>query len=387
MSAQFISFFTIFLSVYFIVNLYVFIRGRQFLLPYLKVRKYLSYFFWILPISFILGRVLENWFLNNISAFFVWTGSLWLGLLIYLVIILLLLDFIRLLFYLLKLNPFWEPLTDKKKFKIGVIVITISLVIVSAGFINTLFPKVNEINIQIDKKSGSEKENFSIIVASDIHLGTILGKSRFKYLADTINIMKPELVVFVGDVIDEDIGPVIKEDMGNSLNQINPPLGFYSVNGNHEYMGGVEAADKYLIEHGLKVLRDEFVLVDNSFYLVGREDSSISRIGGIERKTLNQILENTNSNLPIILLDHQPFNLQSLAESGKVDLQISGHTHNGQLWPFNYIVKMIYELPYGHRKIENTQFYVSSGYGTWGPPVRIGNRPEIVLIKINFVEP
>lgn len=386
MSTQFISFFAIFLTLFFTLNYYIFVRGRQSLIPYLKVRKYYSYFFWLLPLSFILGRVFENWFLNYFSSFFVWMGSLWLAVMIYLVIILLLLDLTRLIFYLFKLNPFWHPLTDRKRFQIGFVVIVVVLTIVTGGFINTLFPKVNEINIQIDKKSGSEKNNFSILVASDIHLGTILGESRFRYLVDTINLMKPELVVFAGDVVDEDIGPVIKEDMGGSLREINPPLGFYSINGNHEHMGGVEAADNYLEEHGLSVLRDESVLIADSFYLVGREDSTVSRMGGLDRKSVDQILENINPDLPIILLDHQPFGLQSLAESGKVDLQISGHTHNGQLWPFNYIIKQIYELPYGYRKIENTQFYVSSGYGTWGPPVRIGNRPEIVLINVSFKE-
>ncbi len=204
---------------------------------------------------------------------------------------------------------------------------------------------------------------------------------------DTINIVKPELVIFAGDIIDEDIGPVIKEDMGKSLSKINPPLGFFGINGNHEHMGGVEAADSYLIQHGLRMLRDESFLVSDSFYLVGREDRTISRTGGIDRKSLDEVLKNSNPTLPIILLDHQPFDLKSLAESNKIDLQISGHTHNGQLWPFTYIVKMIYELPFGYLKINNTHFYVSSGYGTWGPPIRIGNRPEIVLINVKFLKP
>jgi uncharacterized protein len=102
---------------------------------------------------------------------------------------------------------------------------------------------------------------------------------------------------------------------------------------------------------------------------------------------LDEILIKNNIDLPIILLDHQPFNLKNLAETNKIDLQISGHTHNGQLWPFTYIVKLIYELPFGYLKINNTHFYVSSGYGTWGPPIRIGNRPEIVLLNLKFVKP
>lgn len=85
------------------------------------------------------------------------------------------------------------------------------------------------------------------------------------------------------------------------------------------------------------------------------------------------------------MLNHQPFNLQEVAQSG-VDLQISGHTHHGQLWPFNYLTSAIFELSWGYKKIENTHFYVSSGYGTWGPRVRVGNRPEIVEINLSFAK-
>ena len=86
---------------------------------------------------------------------------------------------------------------------------------------------------------------------------------------------------------------------------------------------------------------------------------------------------------PIILMDHQPYNLEE-ASSNQVDLQISGHTHNGQLWPFNYLTDAIYEISRGYKKKGNTHIYVSSGVGTWGPPVRTGNRPEIVNIRLNF---
>ena len=90
-----------------------------------------------------------------------------------------------------------------------------------------------------------------------------------------------------------------------------------------------------------------------------------------------------DKNYPIILMDHQPFGLNEAVAEG-IDLQLSGHTHFGQLWPINYIVRAIYELAWGYKKIANTHFYVSDGVGTWGPPVRVGNRPEIVSIHITF---
>jgi len=95
------------------------------------------------------------------------------------------------------------------------------------------------------------------------------------------------------------------------------------------------------------------------------------------------VLSGADPSYPVILMDHQPFNLDKAAEAG-VDLQLSGHTHHGQIWPLNYITKAIYEVSWGYKEIGRTQFYVSCGYGTWGPPVRLGNRPEIMNIRIKF---
>jgi len=105
--------------------------------------------------------------------------------------------------------------------------------------------------------------------------------------------------------------------------------------------------------------------------------------GGSPRKKLSELTEPLDKNYPVILMDHQPFGL-SEAENQGIDLQISGHTHYGQLWPLNYIVNRIYELAWGYKRKGNTQYYVSCGVGTWGPPVRLGNRPEIVQLRIRF---
>jgi predicted MPP superfamily phosphohydrolase len=131
------------------------------------------------------------------------------------------------------------------------------------------------------------------------------------------------------------------------------------------------------------VLRDTAILVDNRFYLVGREDRDRSRFIGKPRKELDELMQTVNLSLPVIMMDHQPFNLGRVAKLG-IDLQLSGHTHHGQMWPFNHITTAIYELSRGYKMIGNTHFYVSTGFGTWGPPVRLGNRPEIVQIILKF---
>ena len=196
-------------------------------------------------------------------------------------------------------------------------------------------------------------------------------------MVEKINSQNPDIVLLAGDVFDEDITSVINNGLGKYFERIKSRVGIYAIPGNHEYFGNIEQKLSYLKTHGVIVLRDSTLLIDNSFYLVGRDDHS----QGCKRKHISKLLLSIDSTKPIILLDHQPFKLNESAENG-IDLQISGHTHNGQLWPFNYLTKAIFELSNGYKKIKNTHFIVSNGYGTWGPPMRLGNRPEILVIDL-----
>ena len=131
------------------------------------------------------------------------------------------------------------------------------------------------------------------------------------------------------------------------------------------------------------MLRDNSVLIDNSFYVIGREDSSLERAAKIKRKDLSSLVEDLDKSKPFLLMDHQPGNLSEPEKQG-IDLQLSGHTHRGRIFPANIITNGIFEIDYGYLKKNNSQFIVSSGYGTWGPPIRIGSRCEIVEINLKF---
>ena len=131
------------------------------------------------------------------------------------------------------------------------------------------------------------------------------------------------------------------------------------------------------------MLRDEYVLIENEIYIAGREDRSIKQFSGRIRKPLEEIMNGIDKSKPIILMDHQPVKLIE-AEKNGVDLQLSGHTHHGQLWPFNFITKKVYELSRGYKTRGSTQYYVSCGAGTWGPPIRTGSKPEIIEIELKF---
>jgi hypothetical protein len=155
----------------------------------------------------------------------------------------------------------------------------------------------------------------------------------------------------------------------------------FAVTGNHEYIGGAGPACAYLEEHGITMLRDSVARLEGGTYIVGREDRSSAGFGGGKRKTLESLMAEVDTAYPVVLMDHQPFRLEEAAGKG-IDLQLSGHTHHGQLWPLNKITEAVYEVSRGEAVKGETHFYVSSGVGTWGPPVRTGNRPEIVLIRL-----
>ena len=139
---------------------------------------------------------------------------------------------------------------------------------------------------------------------------------------------------------------------------------------------------EYIKNKGYRILDDEVIVLENGIQVVGRRDRDSFRYNKEERKTLNELLAETNPSNTIIVLDHQP-PLRGSLPDGAFDLMLSGHTHKGQMWPFEYIVKSIYYPFYGHLKNGRRHFIVSSGFGTWGPRVRIGSRSEILVIELS----
>jgi len=273
---------------------------------------------------------------------------------------------------------------QKTKIYVGLGVLSLTIGIVLFGYINARSYVVKTMELVVPKKAGT-RSSLNIVLASDLHLGTIIGTKRLKSIVETVNALNPDIILFAGDVVDEDVGPLIKQNGGEILEQFKSAYGTYAITGNHEFIGGVEKACAYLQKHGIRELRDSSLLIDNSFYLIGREDRSIRQFNGQRRKPLEQLVAGLDTTKPMIMMDHQPFGLDEAGANG-IDLQLSGHTHHGQLFPFNLITKKVYELSWGYLKKNNTHFYVSSGLGTWGPPMRIGNTPEIVQIKLSFLQ-
>jgi len=380
---NFVIFFSVALSVYALINYYIFIReweagGFQSTWRTVYIAAFL-----ILSVSFIAGRMLERISLSWLSSTLVLLGSFWLAAMVYFLLFAFAIDILRLLNFIVPFFPAaFTANPERTKEVTSLAVVAVVAVIVLGGYINARSPRIKTLKLDIPK-NGHGMKSLNIAVASDIHLGTIVCKSKLERIVERINSLKPDLVLLPGDVVDEDIGPVIRNNLGETLRKIRSTYGVIAITGNHEYIGGVEPACKYLVEHGITMLRDAWVKVADSVYVVGREDISIRGFTGKTRKPLAELMTGVDKTCPVILMDHQPFRLAEAEENG-ADLQLSGHTHHGQLWPFNFITKKVYELSWGYKKKGNTHYYVSCGVGTWGPPIRTGNRPEIINIQLQF---
>lgn len=381
-----ILFFVVVFAVYAAANTYVLARAVQAFPPESPARTWVLVAGIVLAMSFVAGRILENVWLSHVSDVLVWIGSFWLGALLYALLAAALVDMVRLVHHFVPILP-PAVVTDPARaarLTFWAVVAAVSALCV-AGHLNARFPRIQRIALTIPK-AVEGPSSLRIVVASDIHLGTIIGRKHLEAIVATISSMKPDLVLFAGDLVDEDLAPVLKENTGEAFRSLHARLGVYGITGNHEYIGGAEEAVVYLEEHGVRMVRDTSIVLEGGITLAGRDDRSITQFAGRQRKPLAEVLAGVIPSRPLILMDHQPFQLEE-AEAFGVDLQLSGHTHHGQLWPFNYITQLVYEQSWGSYQKGRTHYYVSSGVGTWGPPMRLGSRPEIVELTLSFTAP
>ncbi len=375
-----IIFFTIVLLIYSLANIYIFYKGYN-TIPVLKNHRLLySISFFLLAAIFIAAKIIESKHSSIISDVLNIVGGFWLAFMLYGFFLFLISD-VLLLF--LKITHFINEnnISIFRKWSF-IITITISSVLIIGGFINALIPVIKEYNITINKPAG-ELKSLRIAAVSDIHLGSIIRKRSIKKLSVMLQNANPDIVLLLGDIVDGEIGPVLRGDLLQYFTCPKCNDGLFAITGNHEFIGGAGKTIPYIESKGIRVLKDEVVTIEGGIQLVGRIDRDSFRFYKKERLPLGELIKQVDTTKPVILLDHQPFNLGESVKYG-VDLELSGHTHNGQMWPLNYVTAKIYELSYGYLKKGNSHFIVSSGYGLWGPRVRSGSRSEVLLININF---
>ena len=250
-------------------------------------------------------------------------------------------------------------------------------------------PSIVNYQVKIDKRTKVNK--LRIVQLSDIHINDMTSSDRIQHMVDKVNQLDADFIVITGDTLDRRLQPFTEKGFDKQFQQFKSKYGTYIIFGNHEYLNIKEENNHEqdiinAFKHAnMKVLKDDVVHLDNvGITFIGRDDFSSSRYD-IKRASLPDLMVFSNTNKPIILLDHQPHNLDEPANLG-VDLMISGHTHAGQVFPINLIEKLIYKNNYGIYKNTKQHFtsIVSSGFGFWGPPIRLMTRSEIVVIDVTF---
>ncbi len=373
-------FFIIVLSVYFLANLYLYLKGYNSLLVFKEHRLLYTLAFFSISALFIVAKVIESRHSSVITDVLNVAGGFWLAFMLYGIMFFLVSDIIGLILRLVGILNSDNILVYRKW--VLTVTLTLSAGLIIGGFINAVIPVVKKYDIDINKNAGNVK-SLRIAAVSDIHLGSIIRKRSLKKLSGILADLKPDLVLLLGDIVDGEIGPVMRDDLLKYFVCPHCDHGILGITGNHEFIGGASRTIPYIESKGIRLLKDEVLVIEGGIQLAGRKDRDSERFYGGKRLTVEELLAKTDKSKPVILLDHQPFGYDEAVKNG-VDLELSGHTHNGQMWPLNHITEMIYELSYGYLKKGNTQFIVSSGYGLWGPRVRSASRSEVLLINLSF---
>ena len=363
------------LPVYLLINAYIFIRIWQ-AVPLISTCRaiYTILFVSVASLFFVAmtGRnTLPLRFLKIIYAI----GTTWLACMVYFFLFFLVTDIIGWFNHWIHFLPEIITLYFRQIQVYGASAIIAVLLI--AGYHKFTHPSVHVYEIKINKKAGERKE-LRIAGISDIHLGLSIDKKRLIQYVDKINALKPDIILIAGDVMDNSTRLLNVEHLEDEINRMQAPLGIHMCLGNHDYRGGMDECLDFLKRTKIKLLIDSVAQVDNSFWVIGRKDRS-----ALSRKSLKDLVAETNPSEPVFLLDHQPFHLEEAEETG-VDFQLSGHTHNGQIWPGNWIVNQIYEVGHGYKQKGKLHVYVSSGLAIWGPLFRIGTESEIAVFDIQF---
>jgi len=315
----------------------------------LGIKRYYLYF----VIAFVtLGlpatMFIENRFPNIITKVIYTVSALWMGALLFLFVTLILYELIR---------PFYSvPFA-------GFIILGITLILSFISIINASTIAVKHINVPLGA-------NVTIAQISDLHVGTIRNSAYLKEIAYLINKEDPDIVMITGDLVDA--SAPLHKSMFSPFNQLRAPV--YFVTGNHETYEGVDKV--YALFEGTKItpLKNQAVKWDG-IQVVGIEFST-------DKTYLKQQLSKMNITQPSVLMYHPPMSMEDAKAAG-INLQLSGHTHNGQIFPFNFIVQLVFNKIRGLYDLDDFYLYISPGTGTWGPYMRLGSRNEITIIKLN----
>ncbi len=256
-------------------------------------------------------------------------------------------------------------------------ILAIPTLVVILGILNYNYQRCREYTVEISRKSSSISR-LNIVFAADLHLGRITPDHFLERFVGKVNAQRPDIILIGGDVLESDQRDEDTSRFETQFRRLESKYGVYAVPGNHEGRRGNRLG--FFDRSGIRFLQDEVEKVDEAFYLAGRKDSRSKN-----RKSVDELLRDAPDDLPVILLAHRPIEFEEVSQS-RVNIQLSGHTHNGQLFPVNLLSRRIYELSWGYLKKRQTHFFVTSGVQLWGPQVRTAGASEILVIHVVFRE-
>ncbi len=327
----------------------------------------------------IMVRVLERQGMDFMARILAYAGYTWMGFLFLFVATAFCLDVCRGLGFLIFRAKGRRPGNRKLSPK------AVFFMALGVALVLGLYAQIEAISIRTEylviktPKIPKEVGRLRIVQISDVHLGLIVGEWRLSRILDVVAAANPDILVSTGDLLDGQIDGI--EVLAKAFQEIKPPLGKYAVNGNHEYYVGIERGRNFCKDAGFILLSDETVDIPGAVVVVGVDDPAARRFGLSGKATEPQLLSSLPKDRFILLLKHRPM-LNPLA-GNLFDLQLSGHTHRGQIFPFTLIIKMLYPIDSGLLNLENGSFlYVNRGSGTWGPPMRFLAPPEVTVIDL-----
>lgn len=361
-----------------LLNPYIWYRGYQALPPRKGWRVPYTLLFVLELALYFFGYIFRKDLPDSVMDTIQLVCNTWYIASVYIVLCLLLLEIVKLSdrwFH-------WFPAFVRRNYSRVKYVLMVVIIVGVTGLMikayNTVaWPTVTHVYLTIPK-DGSPRDSLTMVMITDMHIGEVIGREMVEKYVRMSNEQKPDMVVFVGDMIDYDVRYAEKGHIDEVLRQLKAPLGVYAVYGNHEYRANRFAKDRWFKKAGLTLLKDSVIMPDSAFYLIGRDDRTNKK-----RQPLHALMKNVDARKPVIILDHQPLSFAEVAMNGG-DLGLSGHTHNGQIWPYSEVLKFVFECPYGEYRKGASQFYVSSGLGVAGPPYRVGTLSEMVVLHIRF---
>ncbi|MBI5207022.1 MAG: metallophosphoesterase [Candidatus Firestonebacteria bacterium] len=319
--------------------------------------------------------MLERQFQSEVSHDFIVVSSIWMGFIFYVFFLFLSYDISIISFKLFNIKINQETYTP-------FIIFFLSLVICIYAYYEANNIKITTIDIP-NHKTRINNDSFNIVQISDVHLGILVGNKKLQKITDMIKKINPDLLVITGDLLDKDVNHI--EELYQLLADVKPKYGKYAVTGNHEFYVGIDKSILFMKNTNITLLRNQVKIIPGIMNIVGIDDPAVKIFDKSIDTDLSQTMKDIDKNLFTLLLYHQPKDYKKAQELG-VDLQLSGHTHNGQLFPFNLFVSLSYPIYKGLHKFNDFYIYISRGTGTWGPPMRFLSPPEITWIKVRSWE-